>query len=89
MVIDDLDDADTGRTALLSSSTAQAGVAGTTNEALGGTILVAVLDSTFEENDQEPCAVAVVAAESESSSSSSARALFVAGSAALIAALVY
>lgn len=88
MLIDDLDDADTGRTALLSSSAAQAGVAGTTNAALGGSVLVAVLDNTYVEDTADPCAVVVVAA-AEDSSSSSAHALFVAGSAALIAALVY
>merc|ERR1712070_228988 len=42
MLIDDLDENNTGRTALLSSSATQAGVAGTTNAALGGTVMVTV-----------------------------------------------
>lgn len=86
MLIDDLDTESKGRTALLSSSATQAGVAGTANATLG-TVIVAVVDNTYAATDAEPCAAAavVVAVEDEPDMAS---ALLVAGSVALVSALI-
>jgi hypothetical protein len=54
MLIDDLDNTDASRTALLSSTIAQIGLSSTAND-FWTTVYVAALDSTFTESDSFEC----------------------------------
>jgi hypothetical protein len=54
MLIDDVDQSDSGRTALLSSSLKQVGVSATSNETFE-TVYVTVVDSAFVGYDLSPC----------------------------------
>lgn len=83
MVIDDLDTSDAGRTALLSSTTSLAGVAGADNDTFTS-VYVAVVDSgDWVADSGLTCAVATVVVVPEN-----AAGLIVAGTAAIAAALL-
>lgn len=82
MVIDDMDLLNTGRTALLSSASAQAGVSSAENATLGYVYSV-VIDSDFVADAGLSCAVATTTVEPDT-----AAGLIVAGTVALATALI-